>query len=92
MLITLTLDTTAPLTGGGALSSDLILTISDFVASGASHARGAVPDPGAVLHEGLPADVHIRQFPAAAALWKGAIPQVRMAEVPAEAGPLLPAP
>jgi hypothetical protein len=45
---TRTISTTAPLTGGGALSSNLTLAISDFVASGASHARGAVPDPGSV--------------------------------------------
>jgi hypothetical protein len=41
-------NTTAPLTGGGSLASDLTLGVSDFVASGASHARGTVPDPGAV--------------------------------------------
>jgi hypothetical protein len=41
-----TVSTTAPLTGGGALTSNLTLAISDFVASGASHAKGAVPDPG----------------------------------------------
>jgi hypothetical protein len=40
------INTTAPLTGGGDLSADRTLAISDFVASGASHARGAVPDPG----------------------------------------------
>lgn len=39
--------TTAPLTGGGDLSANRTIAISDFVASGASHARGAVPDPGA---------------------------------------------
>ena len=43
---TLTLSTTAPLTGGGDLSSNRTFGISDFVGSGASHARGAVPDPG----------------------------------------------
>lgn len=43
-----TVSTTAPLTGGGDLSANRTLAISDFVASGASHARGAVPDPGAV--------------------------------------------
>jgi len=41
------INTTAPLTGGGDLSSDRTLAISDFVASGVGHARGAVPDPGA---------------------------------------------
>lgn len=40
-------NTSAPLTGGGDLSADRTIAISDFVASGASHARGAVPDPGA---------------------------------------------
>jgi hypothetical protein len=40
--------TTAPLTGGGDLSANRTFAISDFVGSGASHARGAVPDPGAV--------------------------------------------
>jgi len=41
------INTTAPLTGGGDLSADLTLAISDFVSAGAGHARGAVPDPGA---------------------------------------------
>jgi hypothetical protein len=41
-----TINTTAPLTGGGDLSADRTLAISDFIASGAFHARGAVPDPG----------------------------------------------
>jgi hypothetical protein len=45
---TRTISTTAPLTGGGDLSANRTLAISDFVASGASHARGAVPDPGSV--------------------------------------------
>ena len=40
------INTTAPITGGGDLSADRTIAISDFVASGASHARGAVPDPG----------------------------------------------
>jgi hypothetical protein len=40
------INTTAPLTGGGNLSADRTLAIADFIASGASHARGAVPDPG----------------------------------------------
>ena len=44
---TRSISTTAPLTGGGDLSADRTFGISDFVASGASHARGAVPDPGA---------------------------------------------
>jgi hypothetical protein len=43
---TRTISTTAPLTGGGDLSANRTLAISDFVGSGASHARGAVPDPG----------------------------------------------
>jgi len=42
------INTTAPITGGGTLAADLTIAISDFAASGASHARGAVPDPGAV--------------------------------------------
>lgn len=42
-----TIQTTAPLTGGGDLSADRTLAISDFGPSGATHARGAVPDPGA---------------------------------------------
>lgn len=41
------LNTTAPVTGGGDLSADRTIAVSDFVASGASHARGTVPDPGA---------------------------------------------
>ena len=48
VLSTRLINTTAPLTGGGDLSADRTLAITDFVASGASHARGAVPDPGAV--------------------------------------------
>jgi hypothetical protein len=42
------INTTAPITGGGDLSADRTIAISDFVASGGAHARGAVPDPGAV--------------------------------------------
>jgi hypothetical protein len=38
--------TTSPLTGGGDLSADRTLGISDFVGSGPSNARGAVPAPG----------------------------------------------
>lgn len=38
--------TTAPITGGTITTTGTI-GITDFVASGASHARGAVPDPGA---------------------------------------------
>src|ERR1700682_538184 len=45
---TRTINTTSPLTGGGNLSANRTFGILDFVASGASHARGAVPDPGAV--------------------------------------------
>lgn len=37
--------TTAPITGGTITGTGTI-AVSDFVASGASHARGAVPDPG----------------------------------------------
>ncbi len=44
---TRTISTTAPLTGGGDLSTNRTLAISTFVASGASHAAGIVPDPGA---------------------------------------------
>lgn len=40
-------NTTAPIGGGGDLSADRTITISDCVASGGSHARGAVPDTGA---------------------------------------------
>ena len=40
--------TTAPVTGGGDLSADRTIAVSDFVASGGAHARGSVPDPGAV--------------------------------------------
>ncbi len=43
-----TIATTVPLTGGGELSTDRTLAISDFAASGAGHAKGAVPDPGSV--------------------------------------------
>lgn len=39
--------TTAPITGGPITTAGTI-AITDFVASGASHARGSVPDPGAV--------------------------------------------
>lgn len=42
-----TITTTAPLAGGGDLGADRTLSIADFVGSGASHAKGAVPDPGA---------------------------------------------
>lgn len=38
--------TTAPITGGTITGTGTI-GVSDFVASGASHARGTVPDPGA---------------------------------------------
>lgn len=41
------ISTTAPVTGGGDLSADRTIAVSDFVASGASHARGTVPTPGA---------------------------------------------
>lgn len=44
---TRTIATTAPLTGGGDLSANRTLAISTFVASGAGHAAGIVPDPGA---------------------------------------------
>jgi hypothetical protein len=37
----------AGMTGGGPLSADVTLSALPFVASGASHAIGAVPDPGA---------------------------------------------
>lgn len=40
-------NTTAPVTGGGDLSADRTIAVSDFVASGVGHARGTVPDPGA---------------------------------------------
>jgi hypothetical protein len=43
-----TISTTTPLTGGGDLTANRTLAISDFSASGVGHARGAVPDPGAV--------------------------------------------
>lgn len=39
------ISTTAPLTGGGNLTADRTLSILDFVASGGSAARGAVPAP-----------------------------------------------
>ncbi len=43
-----TISTTAPLTGGGALSSNLTLTISAFTGdSGSGGAKGAVPAPAA---------------------------------------------
>lgn len=45
---TRTISTTAPLTGGGDLSANRTFGVDDFVASGAGHARGTVPDPGAV--------------------------------------------
>jgi hypothetical protein len=46
-LATRAINTTAPVTGGGDLSADRTISVLDFVASGASHARGTVPDPGA---------------------------------------------
>lgn len=48
-----TISTTAPLTGGGNLTADRTLGISDFVASGASAARGAVPVPPGVAGTAL---------------------------------------
>ena len=44
------ISTTAPLTGGAALSISPTLGVSDFVAAGGSHARGTVPDPGSTSH------------------------------------------
>jgi hypothetical protein len=44
---TRTITFAAPGTGGGDLSANRTLDFPNFVASGASHARGAVPDPGA---------------------------------------------
>lgn len=41
------INTVSPLGGGGALTSDLTLTVSTFGASGSGHSRGVVPDPGA---------------------------------------------
>lgn len=41
------INTTGPLSGGGDLSADRTLSVSNFVASGATHASGIVPDPGA---------------------------------------------
>jgi hypothetical protein len=41
------INTTAPVAGGGDLTEDRTISVSDFVASGPSHARGTVPDPGA---------------------------------------------
>ena len=45
--VTRAINTTAPVTGGGDLSADRTIAVSVFVASGASHATGLVPDPGA---------------------------------------------
>jgi hypothetical protein len=42
-----TVSTTAPMTGGGALSGNLTLAVSVMVGSGSTHAAGLVPDPGA---------------------------------------------
>ena len=42
------ISTSAPLSGGGDLSADRTIEVADFIASGAIHARGTVPDPGAV--------------------------------------------
>ncbi len=47
VLPTRAINTTAPVTGGGNLSADRTIAVSDFVASGGSHARGTVPTPGA---------------------------------------------
>jgi hypothetical protein len=41
------IDTTAPVTGGGDLTADRTIAVSDFTPSGTGHARGTVPDPGA---------------------------------------------
>jgi len=49
-----TISTTAPLTGGGDLSADRTFAISPFTAAGASHASGAVPDPGTVARSNHP--------------------------------------
>jgi hypothetical protein len=42
-----TISTTAPMTGGGDLSTNRTFAVPTFVASGGSHAAGLVPDPGA---------------------------------------------
>lgn len=42
------INTNLPLTGGGDLSVDRTHGVNDFIASGALHARGTVPTPGAV--------------------------------------------
>ena len=39
----------AGMSGGGALTADVTLTAKVFIASGSSHAIGAVPDPGATV-------------------------------------------
>ena len=57
---TRSVSTTAPLTGGGALSSDLTLDVDDFTGdAGAGGAKGTVPAPAAgdtVAHKYLGAD------------------------------------
>lgn len=45
---TRTINTTAPITGGGNLTTDRTIAISDFAASGVGHARGSVPDTPAL--------------------------------------------
>lgn len=47
---TRTISTTAPVTGGGDLSANRTIAVSTFVAAGASHASGIVPDPGATAN------------------------------------------
>lgn len=48
------ISTTAPLTGGGDLSANRTLDISNFVAAGGSAAKGTVPAPGATSHSNFP--------------------------------------
>lgn len=62
---TRTVSTTAPLTGGGALSANLTLAVSTMVASGASHAGGITPD--------TPASAGTAKFLREDATWAGLV-------------------
>jgi hypothetical protein len=46
------INTTAPMTGGGDLSTDRTFAVPVMVGSGASHAAGLAPDPGATAGTG----------------------------------------
>ncbi len=85
---TRTIATAPPLTGGGDLSADRTLGISDFVASGPSHARGAVPDPGSIAgttrflrEDGWAALAAVAQSGSASDLGTGTLPDARLSNI-----------